>query len=351
MRESGEWTDCKFVLVDSATTEAAAQRAKDIATSMRYLNVSFDAENAVVCRVMECVLESNVASANVCALTCDVNIETTRAVANALKKRRENLQQLNLRFTEISDHYQELLDAIALLPLIALSITVLSGENEAFCRSLVELILRKQQDLQALKLAVSEYVTANVCKLLCAPNLRDLDFFGDVLKASATRDLCASMDKMPRLKVLTIDLDAESVAISVAFIAASFRPIKKFESRSLTREDVAVAIPAFAKNTRLEAIDVNDRAFDLLPQLAECGWLCKVGYEDLPHFSKDLQNALDRNRKRHAACRRACATLIALRVAKRALTSFPKEIVIIICRYLLDTRNQPVWDNPAATNK
>ena len=62
-----------------------------------------------------------------------------------------------------------------------------------------------------------------------------------------------------------------------------------------------------------------------------------------------FESLLERNKVRHAACKRACVALIAVRRNRGVLKWIAVDVVRMIAMWLWDTRNQSVWDSDCSS--
>lgn len=104
---------------------------------------------------------------------------------------------------------------------------------------------------------------------------------------------------------------------------------------ALSLYDLFVAM----KDIPIYRLVVSDMSGVKESEILESGWVCEI----VPINGEQAKLAA-KNKKRHLACFRTCARLIAIRKSKRALTTIALDIVLIIAKMIWGSRNLKVWD-------
>lgn len=245
-----------------------------------------------------------------------------------------------------------LIASLQLLPLTAIYWRVTLSTTE-FAESFASLLNSKRTTLQSLEIAGFDECGALLTSAVASCSELQVLHLHNAYGNCCFIDILASL---PRLRNFRIVADARCVASLENFFLAS-RPsflklhIVVYNHIDLYSQhiDLYSLFVAIKRNTRLSCLQLGGSFLDsilkrvLEADLVEAGWLTDVQIP-FSEFPRDFVNRLNRNAARHEACRLACIGLISARKMKKALIFIAIDVVRMIAKFLMETRNQEQWD-------
>jgi len=273
-------------------------------------------------------------------------------LVDVLRQRRSSLQQMQLSISSCpADAFRRVCEAVSELSLTALSVGTIFFSNLELAASVSKVLPRLKDSLEFLELYCSgSELTSHMCRnLVSFPRLRVLRIYGVPLNEVDMRHLCRALDKSSRLSDICANCSTYESGVELCHFFGTFRPLKIFRT-SLVRFTSELLMQLFVNlriNTRVEELSLDgdfDSSVLIASGLIDSGWPVDVR-RMFGRVAENVVQLATRNKERHASCRKLCVVLLAARKSNKCLTLVPRDVVKIIARYLLQTRNKSDWDN------
>lgn len=353
LNETDAWThsECVRTSMKNTTEKALVNAAADDKLNhIVHLTCGAFLQNLLLASIAQGRKKENLRSFHFCSW---IDERTTLMLETALPYM-PALEQLNVSmFNSVKSSMNNFFVALSnLTRLTALSISFSTSELQQG-DALAEAVIKVRGTLRSLEISGPDKAfMGRFCQKLAHASLTKLEILvvstNELLEPHMV-DLCIAMQHMPRLCDLHFGTicGPESVRALAHHFATSYRPLQSlhlcFQQLSPEQSDLAQLI---RKNTRLTHLNFSGTVhYENFAELAQDGWLITFG-GNLPDAQRQsILHVVKRNLARRNACRLACLALVCVRKKKASLLQHPWQVVVIIARYLWETRNRIEWDD------